>query len=798
MKLPFKYICIQYIQLEKMTTTDKIEYLKNFQNEKEFREFLIDFLKKVGFNDVMHTHRYGNPELGKDIIGRFTHGIEGEDWYAFVVKKGRIGGGTDEVENIKNQIKQSFEYPYKGIDGSKLKINKVKVVTNENFTQGAQTSISDSPELKVYNNFSFWWNENLIPLIDKHYPDFWLPGDAFSKEYSKGFTKKLQEEIEIRELSIRNIDDKKIQKLLDIFIEPKLTTSIVEENKLTKEKSVKDKKINIKSISKIDENILLSGEQGAGKTKVLNTIACNLSSAEIISETKTIPVKIKAPSIRDIGYNIESLVDEEIKKYGDQFYTSTILEEYKPLLFIDDLDLLSSTDKEKTIDCIKDFCTKFSTNYVLTYRKSEFDFDNSVKKINIHNFNPKQVESFVTKFFEGTDRGAKFIRVLKESDIFSKLPTTPLTISLISLLYDENNFEIPATLSDIYSDFTAVLLGKLNVKNKHELLVLNLKKRLFSSLALNMMDSKKFEISFDDYCLFINDFLSRRGYQSQSESEIDDIIEHSGLLYKDFSGNVGFKQQAFIEFFASFEIYHHKRKTHYEKIIKGFNDVNWQNTAIFYAGHSKELDDMIDDVIREAPNNNIRDWFINTGGMGYLSQALYQTAPEERKKLVFKSLDNLLMAFEQLKLDSKDSKSAFHNVPLPFAAAMVNFWFNENFKSVTLIKTLSSSFEELLEKENSFENNYKMLMLATTLMNPYIGIDSCFEQLIERHGFMSHPILPLVADIILEMGYIDKKTVDKEKKDLIKKAIFKKRDYIKAVLKEPAYRFNDNFGLIED
>ncbi|MGI5822134.1 MAG: hypothetical protein ACOX5L_08735, partial [Bacteroidales bacterium] len=282
-----------------MTTKDKIDKLKEFKNEQEFREFLIDLFKKKGFTDVMHTHRFGSPEQGKDIVAKYPHSLEGEDWYAFVVKFGRIGGGTNEIETIKNQIKQAFEYPYSGIDGKKLKINKVKVVTNEYFTGGAQLQLSNSPELSKYNNFSFWWNENLIPLIDECYLDFWLPGDATIKEYSKNFIRKLSNEIEIRELSIKKIDDKKIQKLLDIFIEPKLTSSEVEEDIKTKEKSVKQKNVNIKSINNVTENLLLSGEQGAGKTKVLNTIACQLAKVNNIVSNKNIPVKIRAIVFRE-------------------------------------------------------------------------------------------------------------------------------------------------------------------------------------------------------------------------------------------------------------------------------------------------------------------------------------------------------------------------------------------------------------------------------------------------------------------------------------------------------------------
>ncbi len=622
-----------------------------------------------------------------------------------------------------------------------------------------------------------------------------MPGDAFAKEYSKSFIRKLQTEIEIRDLTVRKIDDKKIQKLLDIFIEPKLTTSELEEDKKTKEKQVKQRKFNLKAINSVDENLLFSGEQGSGKTKVLNSLACQLGSVEIITKNQAIPVCIKAPDFREYNYNIEVTLMDEIKKHSDPFFKDTILNKLKPIIFIDNLDLLRKEEKEELTHNLKAYCKDKQTHYVLTYRKNEFEYDSGIKTVRIHNFDIKQIESFITKFFEESERGKKFIKILKESDILSKLPTTPLTITLISLLYDENNFEIPATLSDIYTDFTSILLGKLEVRNRTELLIFNIKRRLFTMISLKMLDERQFQFSYDDFKAFINEFLDDREYQIQSDNEINELIDKSGLLYKDDNNYVGFKQQAFVEFFASLEIYHHCRNTHYNKLVEQFNDVTWQNTAIFYAGHSKELNGMIDDVINKSPNENLKDWFVNSGGMGYLSQALYQTKPSERKKLILKSLDNLLMAFDEIKKLSGDKESFFYKIPLTFICAIVDFWFSENFKSVTLKRTLMQSFDELFKQESSFENNYKLMMISTTLMNPYIAEDSCFERLLERKGFINHPILPFVADMVIDLGSIDSKNVSKEIKLKIEKSIIKKRDYLKAVLKEPAYRFNDDFTI---
>ena len=111
----------------------------------------MDLLKRMGFKNVQETHRYGAPEYGKDIIASFAHELDDIEWYAFVVKKGRILGGTDIIENVKNQIKQCFEYPYESVEGNEVKINKVRVVNSENITRGATDAIGKSPELKSYS-----------------------------------------------------------------------------------------------------------------------------------------------------------------------------------------------------------------------------------------------------------------------------------------------------------------------------------------------------------------------------------------------------------------------------------------------------------------------------------------------------------------------------------------------------------------------------------------------------------------------------------------------------------------------
>ena len=105
-----------------MNRQAKIEKLKEFKDENEFRLFIMDLLGFISFKKIYLTHQYGRPELGKDIIASLEHTLDDDEWYAFVVKKGRIIGNTDIIENVKNQIKQAFEYPYETIEGKQIKI----------------------------------------------------------------------------------------------------------------------------------------------------------------------------------------------------------------------------------------------------------------------------------------------------------------------------------------------------------------------------------------------------------------------------------------------------------------------------------------------------------------------------------------------------------------------------------------------------------------------------------------------------------------------------------------------------
>ena len=209
--------------------TEKQEYFNTIKKETDIHMILEELLPEMGFSDVKVTHEKGNkPEFGKDLVCSKLDEIESKkDWFAFVVKKGRVSGSSGVVREIENQVFECFKYPYKSLEQTKkIPINKVKVITNEHFSSGAIDKIFESNN-DERANIDFWDGEKLIQFIDKYYPKFWVRG---SKQYKK-YIERLQERISVdNSIKSLSIDNKKVEKLLNNMIEPKLSERITNED----------------------------------------------------------------------------------------------------------------------------------------------------------------------------------------------------------------------------------------------------------------------------------------------------------------------------------------------------------------------------------------------------------------------------------------------------------------------------------------------------------------------------------------------------------------------------------------
>ncbi len=736
---------------------DKQRFLNSIGKEIEIHSILEDLLPEMGFNDVKITHEKGNkPEFGKDLICSRADEVENKkDWFAFVVKKGKVSGKSGAVKEIEDQVYECFKYPYKSLEQTKkIPINKVKVVTNEHFSSGARDKIFDSNN-DERANIDFWDGEKLIFFIDKYYPKFWIRG---SKPYKK-YIERLQERI-ITDNSIKSlsVDDKKVEKLLNNMIEPKLAERITNEDGSIKWISRKaDTIINIPS------NSIIIGEPGCGKSTLFKTLSNEIITQNSLRNNNDFyPIILTFKEIELTNFNLEDTLDYYFKKdwnfdLGIDF--REILKSENCAIFIDALDELAKKEsKEMALEAINNFNKRYpNIKVICSSRPSDYLFHNcetiGFRYMEISDLNRQQIELFLSNYFsDNITKSKSLLKSLKDSEILEKLPKTPLTIALITMLFDEKEIEIPATITDLYELFVNLLIGKTTSTETTDLIEVGIKHRILCYVAKELHTNLKSSISKSDLEMLISKYSKERGQKFDVNQVLNEILDQVGLLYVNDKEEIEFKHQSFQEYFTAFEIFHH-RQSDRKLFIDKFNNLWWQNVAIFYAGMAKDSPKFLEEILENSKPKNLSEYISNTGGMGKLLQALYNTPIEQRKKGIQRGLENMnsvlkIVSEENSNPDRKDL-IFWQNFSKYGLMQVFGGWFKHNNWSITLKEPLSEQFDDnvgllsntKLSSDEMFNLEFQLFLVSSILASDSFTDFERFKQLVDKSTLSNLEIL---------------------------------------------------------
>ena len=292
----------------------------------------------------------------------------------------------------------------------------------------------------------YWSRKEIISNIDKYYEDFWSHNDSFLKPYEITFNESMQADKHLK--SLLKLDDK-YDKLLEIFIEPKLYIYKEDPESETLSKSRVNKDKIIKSGSYI-----ISGEAGTGKSTLLKEIGKELIEKNKEIAFKNIPVLIKASKILESNFEIRTILDNELLKTYQAFDLDRIYKDYQLVLLIDSIDEFERKNQLKILNEIHDLKENFGIRFIIATRNYDYLVEgfelNDHIRVNLSNFDMNQVKLFLDNFFRfNLEKSGKLWDTLHDNNILEKIPITPLTVSLISILFEEKQYEIPATITDI-------------------------------------------------------------------------------------------------------------------------------------------------------------------------------------------------------------------------------------------------------------------------------------------------------------------------------------------------------------
>ena len=739
---------------------EKQNFLNSIKKETDIHTLLEDLLPEMGFSDVKITHEKGNkPEFGKDLVCSYLDEIENKkDWLAFVVKKGKVSGKSGAVKEIEYQVYECFKFPYKSLEQTKkIPINKVKVVTNQHFSTGAKDKIFDSNN-DERANIDFWDGEKLINFIDKYYPKFWIKGSKQYKKYIERLQERITTDSSIKSLSV---DSKKVEKLLANMIEPKLSERIT-----NKDGSIKWVNKKADTIVNLPNNSIIIGEPGCGKSTLFKTLSNEIITQNSLRNNQDFyPIILTFKEIETSDFNLEDTIEYYFKKDWNEdlnIDSKQILENENCAVFIDALDELAKIEsKESALTAVSDFNLKYpNIKVICSSRPSDYLFHNSetigFRYMEISALNRQQIEIFLNNYFsDNIIKSKSLLKSLKDSEILEKLPKTPMTIALITMLFDEKEIEIPATITDLYELFVNLLIGKTTSTETSELIEVGIKHRILCYVAKDLHSNLKASITKTDLRKLIAKYSKERGQKFDIDQILEEILDQIGLLYIDEKEGVSFKHQSFQEYFTAYEIFNH-RQSDRKLFVDKFNNLWWQNVAIFYGGMAKDSPKFLEEILEKSKPKTLPEYITNTGGIGKLLQALYNTPIEQRKKGIERGLDNSNAVLDiVMKEDASPERKDllfWQNFSKYGLMQIFGGWFQHNNWSITLKEPISEYFDDnfdlLNDKDLSSDDIFKVefeLYLTSSILasDSFIDFDR-FKQLVEKSKLLNLDILAIL------------------------------------------------------
>jgi hypothetical protein len=284
--------------------------------------------------------------------------------------------------------------------------------------------------------------------------------------------------------------------------------------------------------------------------------------------------------------------------------------------------------------------------------------------------------------------------------------------------------EIPATISDLYKNFVDLLLNKSFKDSTLDLLKIGIHRSVLSYLGEFMHTNRKRHIDKDELIKILTEFAKQRGHKYNVNELLIDLIQNIGLLIENDRGEIEFKHLSFQEYFTAYQFYNHNINGK-DNFIENFNDIWWQNVAIFYAGMTKDSPELIKEILKKSEPKNFNEYVVNLSGIGYLMQALYNTPIESRIEGLKRNVLNAKKSVEFL-IDTKEEeyeiyKNLFNTKYGVYK--VISYWYEFHHTSITLQEPLIKLFEELSEKITNIETSkeerneaeYSAYLVASTL-----------------------------------------------------------------------------------
>ena len=725
-------------------------------SEDEFREdVLVPLLRKMGYTNV--TERHGPAEYGKDIT--FVEETPlGRRNCAVVAKAGDISGAASGKQNLSivmAQVDQALELAFHDVERKTREVvSHVIVWASGKISNSAETQIVDAVSAK-YRNVSFKTGQATVELLDTHIPTFFAVGDAYVSDYYSNAKEFYARWEELHTLGASS--DK--YRLPAMFVPPVLRPYIPR----LKNSKLNNKHYQFGEILEMQENLLIAGQMGAGKSSLLRRfLLAMIERNESEGTASPIPVILRAKDL-DLRQEecLETAIAAEISRFSPHSDPASILPEGPDsgvIVLLDGVDELK--DERLILDALANV-SRFAARYpgsrtVVTMRSMDILESPEVLAdfliLEIEELSRSQIVTFIDNWF-GKDSpvGARLTQFLRDPNALHGLPGTPLTLAIVVILYASGVRELPANLTELFSKYVELALGRWDeAKGMSHQFEWRVKEFLIRGLAWSMHQTRVLAISPQEVDNLTLKLGEDRGLEIDPILFRAEVDHRSELLILDEDGRYEFKHRAFQDYFVGTEIV--SRAKAIDIVVENFLDPWWETAVFFACGLRPESEDLLDSIMSNVnpSGTSLYSFAIN---LGMATQASYLAPRESKRQAVLRILDSLIEAWgavaeDYASMEEKPQLPAFLSPHLLLVGVFTGAA-HQSLGSITLAPVLRDTAVAFLEADLASMSTDDRTILEWKAFFLAVGLAASgevdhFAAFLERN-LIRDPVLQLAA-----------------------------------------------------
>jgi hypothetical protein len=460
-----------------MTNSEKLKIVRSIGSEDELRtDVLIPIFTEMGYETVDEVH--GANEKGKDIVLVEKDKFGDYVYTAVIVKNKDVSNATsgtskELVGNLSTQIAMTVASGYDcRLQSKHVDFNRISVITGGRISQTAMDTLIKVALQNRFTNIVFKDGEDVVQLIDRYLPDYYFFSSGILASYTDALRTRCNHLDELRNISAYKGE---IKKLVDVFVSPTLYRVNRQEKKERRQSRPEFNKL--ENLLFLRNHLIVVSGPGGGKSTLVRAQVQRLLSLNARGKQLFLPVLIRAVDMVSFtSTQLEAILNDYIRSTYKLPAFDLIklmeLESCTAFIFIDGLDEIASADDRQRIhEVINEFAQRsLRHKLVLTTRDCSYSSETSFAKTQqwyLLPFRAKEVERFIARWFSSKEPNHKLMKALEEHNLLSKLPSTPLALTLLAILFDsDTHTEVPANLSELYQMFVDLLLGKWNLDRR--------------------------------------------------------------------------------------------------------------------------------------------------------------------------------------------------------------------------------------------------------------------------------------------------------------------------------------------